>query len=364
MTDRNDRPLVSFVVLSYNQEQFIREAVLGAFAQTYSPLEVIISDDCSQDHTFEIVMDLVSGYKGEHETVVNRNKENIGLIAHMNKIFEMANGKLLVLAAGDDISFGHRTETLVSYWLRYGRPGLLVSGFQIIDSFGYLTANQQLIDKPKMGQVYFEQPNQLSRHDFLFEKGKFVFCGATQAVSRELYNKFGPINGHVNMEDASNSFRSLLFGGRLYLPDKLLKYRVHDKSLSHPLVSEDPHGLEAKELKFSKINQFLLPSYKSYLDDLDMGSALELISTCESELLKDLITKKISLMEVSVNWWNFSLLRKIKMYYKVVKKTGTKSQKNWAKKRFVTLNQFAWLVNFKKRIRSLFRFALVVTKIL
>lgn len=34
-----DRPLLSFIVIAYNQEAYIRSAVQGAFSQTYSPLE-------------------------------------------------------------------------------------------------------------------------------------------------------------------------------------------------------------------------------------------------------------------------------------------------------------------------------------
>ena len=44
-----DRPLVTFALFAYNQEQYIREAVEGAFSQTYEPLEIILSDDCSSD---------------------------------------------------------------------------------------------------------------------------------------------------------------------------------------------------------------------------------------------------------------------------------------------------------------------------
>ena len=36
-----DRPLVTFALFAYNQEDYIREAVEGAFAQTYEPLEII-----------------------------------------------------------------------------------------------------------------------------------------------------------------------------------------------------------------------------------------------------------------------------------------------------------------------------------
>ena len=41
------RPLVTFALFAYNQEKYIREAVEGAFSQTYEPLEIILSDDYS-----------------------------------------------------------------------------------------------------------------------------------------------------------------------------------------------------------------------------------------------------------------------------------------------------------------------------
>ncbi len=51
------KPLVTFMLRTYNHERFIREAVRSALTQTYSPLQVVISDDCSQDRTFEIIQE-------------------------------------------------------------------------------------------------------------------------------------------------------------------------------------------------------------------------------------------------------------------------------------------------------------------
>jgi glycosyltransferase involved in cell wall biosynthesis len=60
----NDRPLVTFALFTYNRERYIREAVEGAFSQTYSPLEIILSDDCSSDSTFEIIREMAGAYVG------------------------------------------------------------------------------------------------------------------------------------------------------------------------------------------------------------------------------------------------------------------------------------------------------------
>jgi len=44
---------VSFLILTYNQVDFVENALSGAFSQTYSPLEIVISDDASTDGTRE-----------------------------------------------------------------------------------------------------------------------------------------------------------------------------------------------------------------------------------------------------------------------------------------------------------------------
>ena len=65
-------PLVTIFVAAYNQQDYIAEAIQGAFAQTYSPLEVILSDDGSHDDTFEIMKAMAADYRGPHTVIVNR----------------------------------------------------------------------------------------------------------------------------------------------------------------------------------------------------------------------------------------------------------------------------------------------------
>ena len=71
--EENDRPLISFCLFAYNQERFIRKAVEGALSQNYSPLEIVLSDDCSTDSTFEIIKEMAACYHGSHSIILNRN---------------------------------------------------------------------------------------------------------------------------------------------------------------------------------------------------------------------------------------------------------------------------------------------------
>ena len=108
-----DRPLVTFALFAYNQELFIREAVEGAFAQTYEPLEIILSDDCSTDSTFRIMQEMATSYKGGHTIIVRRSSVNRGLGLHIKDVADLASGEFIVVAAGDDISLPQRTLVLV-----------------------------------------------------------------------------------------------------------------------------------------------------------------------------------------------------------------------------------------------------------
>ncbi|MDP6474553.1 MAG: glycosyltransferase [Alphaproteobacteria bacterium] len=96
-------PTVSFLLPAYNQEAFVRDAVRSVLAQDYEPLEIILSDDCSSDRTFEIIENEASAYKGPHSVVLNRNEMNLG-IEHINKLQQLASGTILVTGHGDDLS--------------------------------------------------------------------------------------------------------------------------------------------------------------------------------------------------------------------------------------------------------------------
>jgi len=211
-----ERPLVTFALFAYNQEKYIREAIEGAFAQTYEPLEIILSDDCSTDCTFEIMRDMANDYHGPHKVIVNRNSENLNIGGHVNKVGKRASGELIVMAAGDDISDPFRTERLVSSWLSSGGgTAVLFSDFLAVDTDSRVV--------PGFSEQVFRGELTLSRGI----EGKISVLGATTAYTRDAFDSFPPIEKSVIHEDRVLPFRVLLLGGIGVLVDeKLIKYRV------------------------------------------------------------------------------------------------------------------------------------------
>ena len=116
MVETSEKPLLTFAIAAFNQEAFVREAVDAAFAQTYSPLEIVLSDDCSKDRTFDIMREMAAAYRGPHKIILNRNERQKSIGGHVNRVVEVSHGELVVGAAGDDVSFPNRTEETFRAW--------------------------------------------------------------------------------------------------------------------------------------------------------------------------------------------------------------------------------------------------------
>lgn len=213
----NKRPLISFALVAYKQEQYIREAIQGAFAQTYSPLEIILSDDCSPDGTFGLMEELAKAYQGNHRIVLNHNDTNLGLGGHINRIMELAQGEYIVIAAGDDISMPERTErTLEAFIASDGRAMAVFSDCIEIDD----TGNENGIVSSKPPERFTELP-EMCRNLF---RG---ITGATNAWHRSVFDMFGPMLPEVVFEDRVIAFRATLLGSISHIPIPLVHYRRH-----------------------------------------------------------------------------------------------------------------------------------------
>jgi glycosyltransferase involved in cell wall biosynthesis len=249
----NEMPLVTFALLAYNQENFIEEAIKGAFAQTYSPLQIIISDDCSTDKTFEIAIKMVHEYKGKHEVLLNRNDNNLGIGCHVNRIMDLAKGEWIVGAAGDDISLSHRTAEIIDAVMKSsGRPLSAWSRAQL------MTAEGKLLNK-----FVFSDGRRHTLKEMISNERNVWGC--SHAWHRDIFLLFGPLNNNVLYEDNALSFRSYLAGDIVYVDNTLVLYRNHDQSISN-------HNKIQDKLAFynyvAKVYSYFLVGFLQRLTDL------------------------------------------------------------------------------------------------
>jgi glycosyltransferase involved in cell wall biosynthesis len=91
-------PLLSVSIPTYNQERYISRAIESVLRQDYPVTEIIVSDDCSTDRTFEVA----SRYASDR-VKVTRTPRNIGRVANYRRcLYELAGGAWAVNLDGDD----------------------------------------------------------------------------------------------------------------------------------------------------------------------------------------------------------------------------------------------------------------------
>ena len=223
--------LVSFCVKCYNQEEYIGAALDGAFSQTYRPLEIIISDDCSTDSSVEIIEQKIAEYKacrGDIPVFFNRNKKNLGNVGNWLVFGDIAHGELLVKADGDDISLPERTSKIVDAWVNNGKKA------KVID---HVASNMDL--------------------QGVDIKGCRRNLGAAQAYSIECWKRF-PVKGNVPPrewvgDDTIFSIRAYAIGGagrfQLSMNDVLVRYRCGCGATTSPRKYRDVFSSHSTEQK-------------------------------------------------------------------------------------------------------------------
>jgi glycosyltransferase involved in cell wall biosynthesis len=352
MADQNRKPLVTLYVIAYNQERFVREAVEAALRQTYSPIEIILSDDCSTDDTFLLIQDAVKGYTGPHAIVLNRNDRNLGLTEHLNRILALASGELIVPADGDDVSEAWRVERCVEVWLKHGKPAALASSFSCIDAAGNPS---RLKDGDQLFASFL--PNEGEDHAAslvrFVKEGSPRLASCSCALSRELYSAFGPLPPGIWFEDDILTLRAWLLDRIVFVREALVRYREHESNIVNRvatrLTTPDArhHAEETTRVEARRRRESLL----SYLPDLELAVRRKWIARPLYEELTDRVAARSALHQVIEKWWSFGWIKRLAWFLYFVG-SGRMREGRWCSTRLLPFAIFLSLAAIRSRMRG------------
>jgi len=115
------RPTVSFLCSSYNHAQFLTRALDGMLQQTWSADEVIVIEDCSTDHTREIL----ENYAARHPQLrVIYNDKNQGVLKNMRTLISLASTDYICWTSSDDYLLPDFLDQVMSAIARHPGVGL------------------------------------------------------------------------------------------------------------------------------------------------------------------------------------------------------------------------------------------------
>ena len=168
---------VSIILPVYNGCKYLSYAINSIIMQTYDNFELIILNDGSMDDSENIIQD----FKAKDKRIIYiKNEINLGLIATLNRGFNVASGKYIARMDQDDISCPERLRLQIGFLEKLKAPAIVGSNIVVIDK------ENKVIKIPR--NMHTE-----ASENFWVKFRKCPLYHPTVMMSREIMTSFGPI---------------------------------------------------------------------------------------------------------------------------------------------------------------------------
>jgi glycosyltransferase involved in cell wall biosynthesis len=161
MSTSPDPPLVSIVITTYNHARYLPDAVKSVLQQDYSPIELIVVDDGSTDHT----PGLMVGYP----SVRYIRQVNQGLAAARNTGLAHATGEWICFLDADDALLPNAMSTQIRHAANQTTVGFI--------SGGHLIADEDLKPKEEVAaEVRSHHYKELLQRNYIGMHAAVLYC--------------------------------------------------------------------------------------------------------------------------------------------------------------------------------------------
>jgi glycosyltransferase involved in cell wall biosynthesis len=282
---------ISVVLVSYNQEKYIVEALDGILSQTIEPNEVIIADDGSIDNTQQLIADYVNIHNLSEKWTLLLGEVNRGINANLQNAINCCSSDVLVIMAGDDISLPNRCEVTTEIFSQHKELLAITTSLKKIDEKGH-----------EIGDLTYN--NELRNDIFsVIKAGIPNVFPVGQALKRQLFETFGKLPNDVPNEDDQITFWGLLSGGFYCSSICTVKYRVHSNSASA--------WLRNRQTDAEYFQRFVIdmPIRKRHMEL--WLCALQQVDIVDKERISSLLLDKIRVYDFLGKIENYSLCQRL-----------------------------------------------------
>lgn len=204
-------PVISVIMPVYNGEKYIEQAIKSVLCQKVR-LELIIVDDCSDDHT----ADVIKPFLELDEVIYLKNKKNQGVAVSRNTGCEKARGEYIAFLDADDWWAEDKLEKQIK---RLSESGcvLCCTGRELMKEDGISTGKTIPVK------------NEITYNDLLFHNS--INCSSV-VVKTDIMKQY-PMAYEDSHEDYITWMKLLKeYGNACGVNEPLLKYRLSAGSKS------------------------------------------------------------------------------------------------------------------------------------
>jgi glycosyltransferase involved in cell wall biosynthesis len=218
---------VSVMITTYNHEAFIAQAIESVLMQKVDfDYEIVIGEDCSTDHTREIVVDYARRYPDRIRPLLQ--KKNMGGSAGMNNflsVIQSCVGQYIAMLEGDDFwTDPCKLQKQVDFLDAH--PDYSISSHNI-----NLMYETELSDQEWLGR---DHPVDLTLEDLLSKGSGGATCSLV--FRKDAFFPFPDWYPRQKGGDWSLQILCASKGKMRYFPEVMGVYRRHDKGAAHNAI--------------------------------------------------------------------------------------------------------------------------------
>lgn len=231
MNNIESLPLVSVCVITYNSSKYILELLESVREQTYSNIELIVSDDYSTDDTVTIVSDWLNQNRERFQhSNLRTTSANTGVCKNINRAVRASSGEWVKSIAGDDKLKPNCIEVFVNF-AKENRGEIFNCDLTLFSE----DSSVDLIVKRNHYDFFFSCVCESFEQQKKRILREYTLPGPGWFYSRKLYELIGGFDErYIMMDEWPFVFKCLQFGHRIVpVREKLVEYRVNFTSLCH-----------------------------------------------------------------------------------------------------------------------------------
>jgi glycosyltransferase involved in cell wall biosynthesis len=208
--------LLSVLVITYNHERFIQEAIDSILAQVVdADLEIVIGEDCSTDRTRDILV----ACRDRHPDTIRLlfRDRNVGLVRNFAETFEACRGRYIAILEGDDFwTSPDKLRKQVEFLERHEQCSGCFHNVEVIDDDG--SHRPHLFHAQPLPKAFFSLRDVLEWH-FIPTPSTMMRGGLVPRIPDWFYA--------MPMGDWPLHVLNAQHGAIGYLDEVLATYRVH-----------------------------------------------------------------------------------------------------------------------------------------
>lgn len=257
--------LVSVVVITYNSANYIIETLESIKDQTYKNIELVVSDDASNDNTLALVRKWIDVNQRRFvKYKIVESKTNTGITPNCNRGVIAAAGVYIKPIAGDDLLRGDCIEKLLEYVLNNNLKFAYTKVIPFTDSD--TKYEEKLIKYEKLSYEIFEQD---VKKQYRILLTGFPMSTIGLFFNREFMMSIGGFDEtYKMMEDYPFAVKVTSMGCKLNLLNEyVVKYRMRPPSARVEFFSTKRKSLHATNLSNFQLEEILprLKKEKMYI---------------------------------------------------------------------------------------------------